>query len=689
MVRGDWWRLLRPAPWLVAAMVAAGSFALVAGLRSQGQLQRLELWVHDVVLLSATDREPLDQRIALVGITEGDIRRLGRWPMDFDQYTTLFEVLIRHYKPRVIGLDLYLDHLPPPVQRQSELTSQGPEVQSAADGAALNDLLDRHDDIIVPLKLDARGAIAVGPPPLLADRDHRLGFTDLLVDQDGVVRRGLLFLDDGQRYFTAFGAQLAFRYLAAEGVWPVPDPQEPSHLRLGNATFVPLEGQFGPYVHLDARGYQFHLQYRGAPQRFPHYSLFDVLERRVPQGALADRVVLIGAMADTVKDIFLTPFSDPAAVAQDLVGEGALAGAGGSGDSAGAYFYNGIEVHAFVVSQLLKSGLDGAVTTTVWPEGLEYAWCLGFALLGAGAGLWMRSLGGVALIWGLSTGVALAVAWIAMAHWWWLPVVPPILAGSLAMAVTTAYALGFEGAQRRLAHKLLASHVSPEVAATIWRHRDQLLIDGRLRPRRLEATVLFADLVGFTPVAEGQEPEQLMVWLNQYAEAMAKTVMVHGGFVDKFIGDAVMAIFGMAYEGGHSRRQGKASAAEAVACALAMTQALEDLNTRWRRLGLPRVGMRIGIHTGPLVVGHVGSRERLNFTALGDTVNTAARLESYGKQVIGQGSYIILISDTIASQLDDTFYTLRQVGEVALKGKARSVTVYQVMTPVALAVQVP
>ncbi|NQZ67545.1 MAG: adenylate/guanylate cyclase domain-containing protein, partial [Lentisphaeria bacterium] len=198
------------------------------------------------------------------------------------------------------------------------------------------------------------------------------------------------------------------------------------------------------------------------------------------------------------------------------------------------------------------------------------------------------------------------------------------------------------------------------------------------QPRRITATVFFSDLVGFTPIAEKFTPSELMDWLNVYMEAMSKEIFSNQGVVDKYMGDAIMALFGVPF--GSDTEEGIAlNARNAVIAALGMSAQLKLLNPIWQEQGLPTVGMRVGIFTGSLVAGSVGGADRMEYTVIGDAVNTAARLESYDKTYgVEDGGCRILIGKATKDYLGDAF-VLKDVGMVNLKGKSEGVAIYQVM----------
>jgi adenylate cyclase len=252
----------------------------------------------------------------------------------------------------------------------------------------------------------------------------------------------------------------------------------------------------------------------------------------------------------------------------------------------------------------------------------------------------------------------------------------------ISAAVVTAYMSNQEKRQRAVLMQLFSKYVpNHEVAEIIWQQRDQLLDGGRLRSQSLSATVLFTDLMGFTSVAEKRDPHAVMDWLNAYMEVMAQQVMNHGGVIDKYIGDSIMAIFGVPLPR-TTEAEISQDAVNAVNCALAMERTLVELNGRWREQNLPTIGMRIGILTGPLVAGSLGSAHRLEYTVIGDTVNTASRLESFDKTVFApdcSGSPCrIIIGEATLRRLGPQFDTQR-IGEVNLRGKDETMTVYCVL----------
>lgn len=599
----------------------------------------MELAVYDHYLKFRPDTSWLDDRLAVVLIDDEDIRRLGHWPLSDETLARVIENLIQA-APRSIGFDLYRD------------------LPVAPGMAHFERVLAANKQIYFVMKFGGSDAASVSPPPALAGSEQ-VGFADLLIDPGGFVRRGLLFLDDGETVGYSFALRLALPYLAAHGVVPAAGEPNPNDLRLGQVTFHPLEANDGPYNGADARGYQFLLDYKGGAKPFRLFSLSDVLDKRIPAGALRDRIVLVGVSADSVKDFFLTPYNR------------------NEKDSAGT---PGVLVHAQAVGQLLRAGLEGERPIRFLPNSMTYLAMLLWALLAVATALWVRALLSFALLASLEVLLLLGGSYAAFLAGWWLPVLPMALAGIASAGLCIAYLSSLERNERRYLMDIFSKQVSPDVAEEMWRSRDQFLKGGRLEPRLLTASILFTDLHNFTPVAERLSPPELMEWLNLYMDRMAGLVMEHGGVVDDYFGDAIKANFGVPIARADAAAIDE-DARRAVRCALAMGEALEIMNRDWAAAGLPRISMRVGINTGLVVAGCLGSVQRMKFTTLGDVVNTAARLETYGKDdpnVTAEDSICrVLIGEETARRIGDGFL-VRAVGSLKLKGKETLVTVYRV-----------
>jgi adenylate cyclase len=631
---------------------AAGAIGLLVFLtlflvRYTGLLQSPELAAYDLVLQLKADTAAREQRVVVIGIEEADIQRLAAWPPSDAVVAETIERLAG-LGPSVIGVDMYRDR---PVPPGSDRLAQ---------------LLQSNADVVFVEKFGSTSARSVAPPAVLVGTEQ-VGFSDLPVDTDGVVRKSLLFLDNGETVQYSFSLRLALRYLQDFNIVPQPGESDPAFLRLGPTTIRPFEANDGAYTGADARGYQYMLTFDEGAAPFTIYSLTDLHQGRISARDIEGKIVLVGVVADSVKDYFVTPFQRQ------------------GGSSAGM---PGVVLHAHSISQLLRYALDGTEQLGILAESTEFAWILLWTVAGTLAALMVRSLLWLSLVMALGPGILIAVSYAGFIAGWWIPLVPAMLAWLGSGALVSAYNSGHEKAQRRLVMELFSRHVSADVAEEIWKQRDKFSSGGRLESKKITATVLFSDLEDFTPVSETLDPVNLMEWLNQYMDSMAGIVMKHGGFVDDYYGDAIKANFGVPM--GRDSQQGiTRDAVSAVRCALAMRREMVHLNRRWAAQGMPEVRMRIGICTGPVVSGCLGSSQRMKYTTIGDTVNTAARLEGYGKQAntvrADDGYCRILLSASTAERLDQHFET-EVVGSLELKGKAKPLRVFRVAAETALQV---
>jgi len=623
--------------WIAATSVAS----IVIALRFTGLLQSWE-WAALDQFFRWRPVEPIEKRILIVGITESDIRHVGQWPATDAVLAQLLEKL-KHNHPRAIGLDIYRDL---PVQPGTQ---------------ALENVFKSTPNLIgIEKKVADSRSDAVAPPRILSQLDQ-VGANDVVPDADGKIRRGLLFLTPKSgSALPSLGLKLAGIYLEAVGITPTADTN--GFMKLGKAVFVPFEENDGGYVRADAGGYQILLNFKGAAP-FERVSMTDVLENRVPPSLVRDRIVLIGPFATSLNDFFYTPYT--------------------SGLRQSPERASGVEIQAHLTSTILSAALEGRPLIQTWSEPLEVLWIFLWSGIGATLSWAIRSQSSKnysilrsALGLMVAAGGLISGSYLLFLGSWWIPVVPPLLALIGSTTVIIGYIAQLERQDRVAVMNLFGRYVSPAIAKTIWRNRHQLLEEGRLLGRQMTATVLFADLKGFTSVAEQTDPETLMSWLNDYMSAMARLVRAHGGIVDKFIGDAIMAVFGVPIP----RTTQEAIAEDAIAavrCAQVMASTLEALNQKWQIQGRPTAAMRVGIATGTVVTGSLGSSQRLDYTTIGDSVNVAARLESYDKS-IGDGICRILINKETYLHLQGRFAT-HFIGSVQLKGRQQLTEIYQVL----------
>ncbi|HKA16363.1 MAG TPA: CHASE2 domain-containing protein [Myxococcota bacterium] len=624
--------------WAAVLGVGLAVGGAMCAARAAGWLEWADLRLYDAAVAvragAAAERPP----ITLVRIREEEIHRHGH-PLPDAVLARALEQIARAH-PSAIGVDLYRD-VP---------------VGDRAGRAALAALAARIPDLVFVEKLAEPGVPGVAAPEFAVD-PGALAFNDVVADADGVLRRGLLILwDERSRPSIGLALQLALHHLRAEGIELGPDPEHAEYLRLGHTTFPPLEATDGGYAGIDARGYQVLLDLR-AERSFAEYTFDEALAGRIPAEALRDRIAILGTTAASVKDSFQT----------SLLGRP----------------IPGIAVHAQLADQIVRWAHGAARPMRFWSKAGAIGWTLGWSVGVAGiaalaAGPWTLGVGVLGAI-----GLLLGASALLFGAGVWVPAAGPLAASLASGGIVVVDAMRRARAERAAVMDMFGRFVSKPVADELWQRRSEFMDGNRPRSQRLVITAMLTDLKGYTGAAEKMDPAELMEWVNEYMDAMTQVIEEHGGFVDDYSGDGIKANFGapLRHEGG-SRVEHDARAG--VRCALAMGRALEQLDRDWERRGLPTARMRIGLHTGEVVVGSLGSHERMKYTTVGDTVNTAARLESFQKEEFeaeaanGSGAlFRILISGATHRQLGDGFETA-SVGEHILRGRGEPIAIHRV-----------
>jgi adenylate cyclase len=628
------------SPTLATLLIGLLVFAAVSGLRANGWLEGLELALYDRHARAVAVESQADPGIVLVGITEEDISELGH-PINDRSLADLLSALV-DADALVVGVDLYRNLPVPPGER------------------LLDSILRREQRIIAVRKFgDAVGEDIHGPPSL--EGTDRVGFNDLKLDRDTSVRRGILFLDDGERDVQyAFALRVALLALADRGVVEAGDPQRPEWLRLGPTTIPPFGAHDGGYRAADDRGYQFLVDCAAGAGGFESHRLGAVLRGDVDPARLRHKIVLVGVNAESLPDVFHVP------TCRRDDGEGVR--------------ITGVELHGHMIDQLMRFAAGRSRPLRVLSELEEALLILALAGLGSVLGLATRGRGAAALT--LTALVGAAALWFlgAALHraGWWIPLVGPGVAWLSALGAVVAWSSRQERSERALVMRLFSSSVSSRVADEILKRRDEFLREGRVRARRMVATVLFLDMKGYSAHAEKMDPELLMSWANEFMGTMAARIDEFGGIVDDYFGDGLKASFGVPFSR-EREEEIAADARRAVNCALDMAGAVTELNASYRERGLPTVAMRIGIDTGPVVAGQVGGAEHLKYTVVGDVVVTAQRLESLDatEHDFEHTPCRVFASGAARRHLDAT-YLVEALGPMALKGRGAEVEVFRI-----------
>lgn len=614
-------------PVVASAAITLGAFVVISAIRELGLLQSAELLAYDKFLGWRAGPETTDQRMVIVEITEADIRKYG-FPLSDALLAGVLEK-ITSAKPLVVGLDLYRDL---------------PEPRDRIHLEELNRVLRQNQNIVGIFTFgDPEHPFKIPFAPALAETPDRYGFNDFPLE-NGTVRRAWLLLGDNEDHvFTSFALALATKLgVSAESI-------SSDELRLGKTIFRRFEQNDGGYVRAPDLGFQFLLDFKG-PRKFRTFSLDDLLSGRVTDERLRDKIVFVGEGAESAHDFETTPLQ--ASVA-------------------------GVEINAQILNQLLRGAEHGDKPTTSWSEPAEIVWICGWCILGGLIGFFLRrqSISLAACVTAVS--VLGATCWLAFTRDLWLPLVPPLFGNLAAAAVVTGYTRYQERKDRDTLMRLFSQHVSPAIAESMWTQREEFIDGNRPRPQKLQATVLFTDFRNFSTVSEKLQPAEVMEWINNYMESLAQHIQVHDGFINKYMGDAIMAVFGFP-QALTPQANVRRDASNAVQAALDMKNEMSRLNQQWEKMGLPPVQMRVGIFSGPAVAGCIGSTDRLEFTVMGDTVNTAARLESFDKDYASDDICRILIGHSTLELLNGQFQT-EFVQSIELKGKNTKTTIYRVL----------
>jgi adenylate cyclase len=382
------------------------------------------------------------------------------------------------------------------------------------------------------------------------------------------------------------------------------------------------------------------INYAGAYGTYPHYSMVDVIEGSVPATAFRDKLVLLGPTALGIGDIRNTPFQQRT--------------------------YMGVEIHANIIDNLLHL-TDPARTFLSRGNREEAIDLAAIVVLGLGLGVWFARVRPI-----LATVTAVVVLLlfmgglhVAFARWgMWLSFVVPAATLLANYGGVTSFRMIFEEREKRKVRRTFSQYVSPGVIRLLENDPARYLRrGGELK----ELTVMFSDIRGFTAMSEGMTPDELVRLLNEYLGEMTDIVFRRWGTLDKYIGDAIMAFWGSPFpQEDHAQR--------ACFAALDMCARLEELNAQWRDAGRKTLAIGVGVNTGPVNVGNMGSDKRLAWTVMGDNVNLASRLEGLTKEygvriVLSEGTWQQVAKDFVGRELD----------RIRVKGKAQPVGIYELL----------
>ena len=658
--------------WLVALGFALISALLASALGRTGLAQTLELKTYDARLRAVATGQGPAPPIAMVLIDDHSIRQLeplvGRWPWPRMVHAVLVNFLARAPAQLVVYDVLFSEGDKASTDIGGTVWTGAESDQALVDAvkAAGNVILvaEASSEATVLANAEARPSLdgipsltarwpverfaerrpmLVPPFAALAQAARGIGHARVAYDLDGPWRRYIPFVAVGDRIVPSLPLAAA---LTARGIAPAQVSASRATLQLGDTRVPWIEQVVPDYYGPSQTVWRPLVPFRGPTMRadntptFASYSFQDIFlaEQQLLAGEkphldpalFKDQIVVVGLTAEGLRDLFTTPF-----------GEGRMPGA---------------EVHANVIDALL-SGRAIAPAAPWQRLAVTATPALAIAALGALAAPWVTAAGALAaaagVVWYATRALGLGV---------WLPVVVPVLACLLTFLADLAWMYFVEGREKRRVKRLFSRYVSKDVYQQLLASPTEAVLGGQRR----EMTVLFSDMRGFTTLSESGEAEDLVRQLNQYFTRMVDVVFSHRGTIDKFVGDMVMALYGAPLDDADH-------ADHAVQTALAMVRELRQLNRLWAVEGRTELDIGIGINTGEMIAGNIGSDTIMSYTVIGDNVNLGARLESLNKDFGTR----ILISEATRQQLKGT-YDIRPLGEVTVKGKTRAVQVFEV-----------
>jgi len=638
---------------LVIGILAA---LLVCAMQAGGLLQRLEWISYDWRMAQTQATAKLDPNVVVVLIDDASLKTLepiaGRWPWPRSIYADLLDFLAMG-EPKAVLFDITFSEralnpdgsstLGEDDQRLVEATQQYPFVYHAArllhdtadDGNS--QLLNRPLPAAFPERLSMAARLSQQPSnfsapsnntyyapfPELLDVTTGIGIVDVNSDADGVYRRARLLHRYGEHFYPALSTTAWLNTTKPGSI-----SQANHAATFGNVT-IPLD-----------RDEQYMVKF------FPHYETYSIAGllasmKKIQDGDLTNllvdpaefknKTVFIGASAAGLEDLKNTPIDAR---------------------------LPGVLIHASIAANILSN--DFLRPVAAW---VTYVGIFGFAIITA---LWVMlvRLHSLRFIVPAIAAVAIAYAglWAFSANWAF-ELVPPLLALGLSWLGGVATLVFTESKEKRKFRRMMGQYLSPAVLASVMKNRDD---HARAEIGTQErVTVMFSDIRSFTQLSEQLPPEQVVDILNHYFSAMTNAIFAHQGTIDKFIGDAIMAFWG-------APLRIEDHAHKATLAALAMQERLKDVNAWLAQRQLAPLSIGIGLHTGEVILGNIGSEHKLDYTIIGDNVNLGSRTEGLTKNY----GCTILITETTFNDLGGAI-PCRLVDLVRVKGKNHPVRIYE------------
>lgn len=593
--------------WLLPAFI----LLLMQGIVMLGLLQRPEMSLYDSWFRLQGVKNP-GQQVVVVAMDESSVDKIGPppWPR-----TVHAQLLKKLTQAKIVAFDLAFSSAKDSKQDQAfaqAIAKQGKVILVSKFYFAK----DKNGDTVQIPDL---------PLQRFEEKALGMGFANTPTDIDQVVRHTTLIdVNSFDLPYPSFATAIA---LASQGANYKDLSISKGYLKAGRYK-VPIDSKN-----------QAMPTFWGPRNTFKTISYADILAGKINPDYFKDKIVLVGSTTQDEHDSFSTPYTT-----SNMVKSGALE-------------TPGVEVHAAVVQSFLSHSWYRKVGS-----GFNFLFLVLLALLTvlvvSGRGPWVGLLGTL----GVTLLTLLTVYLLWDAHWW-LNLAAPLLIIFMTYAVVTATDFILAEMQRRKTRELFSRYVSPDVVDQLMANPEQIALGGK----KQVLSIMFADIRGFTAFSENKDPADVIQRLNEYLTAMTDSILKHGGTLDKYLGDGLMAFFGAPiYYPDHVER--------AIIVAKEIQQKVEALNRKWVAAGEVPLLVAVGVNTGPAVVGNVGSPERMDYTLIGEDVNLASRVEALTKLfetliLISGRSYDLLPEGAVKDSLS-------YVGEELVKGFTNPIKVY-------------
>lgn len=458
---------------------------------------------------------------------------------------------------------------------------------------------------------------------IISDSVELSGFFNMVSDSDNVVRSMPAIIGYDENLYAPLSLQTVSAYLEKPITILIDEENDVDKISIGEYSLP-----------ADRKG-NILINFKGPTGTFPIFSVTDILNDKIETDNLKNKIIVLGATAQGMFDLRATPFGNN---------------------------YPGCEVHANIIDSILTKNLLSQPRffefwnlLIIFTAGL----LLGFTLPVTGA------VSGLSIYTLLTFGYCFLCQYLFTRHGLILNMVYPLTIMSVLYISITAYKYLSESKKKKFISNAFSTYLSPSVVNQLIKSPEKLNLGGEDR----EITAFFSDVQGFTSISEKLTPKELVELLNEFLTEMTNIILKYDGTVDKFEGDAIIAFFGAPND---LKDHAKVTC---LAC-LEMQERLKEMNEFWVLEGKPELLMRIGLCSGTAVVGNMGSRNRMDYTMMGDVVNTAARLEGVNKYY---GSYT-MISDSTKKLAGDNINT-REIDTIYLVGKNEPVTIYELVEP--------